>query len=60
MAYVYINVVISTIKKTNTHITGKVLSQFLGFPDSSGDKESACNAGDPVRFLGQEDPLVKG
>ena len=46
MAYVYINVVISTIKKTNTHITGKVLSQFLGFPDSSVDKESACNAGD--------------
>ena len=26
---------------------------------SSAGKESACNAGDPVRFLGQEDPLEK-
>ena len=33
---------------------------FRGFPDSSIDKESACNAGDPVQFLGQEDPLKKG
>ena len=23
-------------------------------------KESACNAGDPFRFLGREDPLEKG
>ena len=23
-------------------------------------KQSACNAGDPVRSLGQEDPLEKG
>ena len=30
------------------------------FPDSSVDKECACNAGDPVQFLGQEDPLEKG
>ena len=30
-----------------------------GFPDSSVGKESACNAGDPVRFLGWEDPLEK-
>ena len=29
-------------------------------PDSSVGKESACNAGDPVRFLGWEDPLEKG
>ena len=27
-----------------------------GFPGGSGNKESACNAGD----LGQEDPLEKG
>jgi len=27
---------------------------------SSVGKESACNAGDPVQFLGQEDPLEKG
>ena len=33
--------------------------RFLGFPHSSVDKESACNAGDPVQFLGREDPLVK-
>ena len=25
-------------------------------PCSSAGKESACHAGDPVRFLGQEDP----
>ena len=31
-----------------------------GFPDSSVGKESACNAGDSVQFLGQEDPLEKG
>ena len=32
----------------------------LGFPDSSFGKESVCNAGDLVRFLGWEDPLEKG
>ena len=32
----------------------------LGFPDSSVGKESTCNAGDLVGFLGQEDPLEKG
>ena len=31
-----------------------------GFPHSSVGKESACNAGDPVKFLGWEDPLEKG
>ena len=31
----------------------------MSFPHSSVGKESACNAGDPVRFLGQEDPLEK-
>ena len=30
------------------------------FPGSSDNKESACNGGDPVRSLGQEDPLKKG
>ena len=30
-----------------------------GFPGSSSGKESACSAGDPVQFLGQEDPLEK-
>ena len=32
----------------------------VGFLDSSIGKESACNAGDLVRFLGWEDPLEKG
>ena len=30
-----------------------------GFPDGSDGKESACNAGDLVRYLGWEDPLEK-
>ena len=33
---------------------------FSGFPGSSADKESACNAGDPGWFLGQDVPLEKG
>ena len=32
----------------------------MGFPESSVGKESACNVGDLVRFLGWEDPLDKG
>ena len=31
----------------------------MGFPDCSVGKESACNAGDPGWFLGQEDLLEK-
>ena len=31
----------------------------LGFPGGSEVKASACNAGDPVLSLGQEDPLEK-
>ena len=31
-----------------------------GFPGGSDGKECACNAGDPVQSLGQEDPLEKG
>ena len=34
-------------------------AQDLGFPCSSVGKECAFNAGDPVQFLGQEDPLEK-
>ena len=33
---------------------------FVGIPNSSADTESACNAGDLVGFLGQENPLEKG
>ena len=32
----------------------------IGFPGGSDYKESACNAGDRVGLLGQEDPLEKG
>ena len=35
------------------------MTNTLGFPHSSVDKESACNAGDWVRYLGQEDALEK-
>ena len=35
----------------------KVLGMFI--PGGSDSKASACNAGDPVRFLGWEDPLEK-
>jgi len=31
----------------------------MGFPGGSDCKESACNAGDRVGLLGQEDPLEK-
>ena len=30
------------------------------FPNRSVSKESTCNTGDLVQFLGQEDPLEKG
>ena len=33
---------------------------WASFPDGSHDTKSACNAGDRVRSLGQEDPLEKG
>ena len=32
----------------------------IGFPEGSAGKESACNAGDLVQFLGWEDPPEKG
>ena len=31
-----------------------------GFPGGSDGKEPTCNAEEPVRSLGQEDPLEKG
>jgi len=31
-----------------------------GLPSGSDGKKFACNAGDPVQSLGQEDPLEKG
>ena len=38
----------------------KSLNWPLGFSGGLDCKESACNAGDQLRFLGQEDPLEKG
>ena len=54
--------------KTSTHSTNieklfciwNFLHFTKGLPDSSVSKEPTCNAGHPVQFLGQEDPLVKG
>ena len=43
-----------------TEVLGRSLGWVLGFPGGSEGKESTCNAGDPVRSLGQEDPLEKG
>ena len=39
-----------------------MLSRFAmgGFPRGSAGEESTCNAGDPVRSLGWENPLEKG
>ena len=53
------------VRKTQTQHRLTVLKYckaFLqeGFPNSSVGKESACNAGHPVRFLSQGDPLEKG
>ena len=31
----------------------------MGFPGGLDGKDSVCNAGDPVRSLGWEDPLEK-
>ena len=36
------------------------IDEQRGFPGGFDGKESACNAGDPVQSLGQEDPLEKG
>ena len=33
---------------------------MYAYASGSDSKESACNAGDPVQSLGQEDPLKKG
>ena len=37
-----------------------ILLEYSCFPGGSDGKESACNAGDPVRSLRWEDPLEKG
>jgi len=37
-----------------------LLGLLQGFPGGSIGKESACNAGDPIQSLGQEDPPGSG
>ena len=51
MGYTYHHHFLEVLVKTGNY--------FTGFPNSSVGKESTCNAGDPVRFLGQEDLLEK-
>ena len=41
-------------------VNEKQLFILPGFPDSSVDKESACNVGDLGSIPGLEDPLKKG
>ena len=36
------------------------IKSVRGIPDSTVGKESACNEGDLIQFLGQEDMLEKG
>ena len=51
MGYTYHHHFLEVLVKTSNY--------FTGFPNSSVGKESTCNAGDPVQFLGQEDLLEK-
>ena len=48
-----------THTRTHTH-THTHTHMYMGFPDSSVGKESTCNEGDPIGFLGREDLLEKG
>ena len=50
----------STLKSRDITWMTKVIRACWGFPGSSASKESACNAGGPVQFLGREVPLEKG
>ena len=55
--------IMASISVTSWQIEGEKLEAvtdftFLGFIAQSG-KESVCNAGDPVLFLGWEDHLEK-
>ena len=43
-----------------TELTDWTIYSFIGFPDGSDGKQSACHAGDQVQSLGWEDPLEKG
>ena len=43
----------------SSYRSGRFLVIYADLNGSSAGKESACNAGDLVQFLGQEDPLEK-
>ena len=50
-------------RRKNTENFHNIMMHYIlkkGFPGGSNGKESAGNGGDPVRSLGQEDPLEKG
>ena len=51
------------LKMMSNTLFRELLEQLIedewGFPHSSVSKSSACNEGDRVQFLGQEDPLEK-
>ena len=56
----FIKVILQMMSNT---LFRELLEQLIedewGFPHSSVSKSSACNEGDRVQFLGQEDPLEK-
>ena len=52
---IFVNIYVSNIGAPKCKLIA-----LKGFPDSSVDKESACNAGDLVQLLGWEDQLEKG
>ena len=46
-------------RKPEIYLLLSTILASWGFPGGSDGKASACNAGEPVRFLGREDPLEK-
>ena len=48
------------IPKSQTNWVTEQRQYEKGFPGGSAGKETACNAGDLVQFLGWEGPLEKG
>ena len=45
------------VLKARILVISVIIIITVGFPGGSDGKASACNAGDPVRSLGWEDPL---
>ena len=55
-----LSILVSSVCMPSSGIAGSYgSSSMAGFPGGSDSKASACNVGDQVRFLGQEDPLEK-